>query len=250
MRPKRCRGWIWRVGALALAALTLAGCAGARGGGPAVPSPGFARPAADAHDSWWVYRFRIAWPPEEKADFAVDLMLAHAVVKPSLDIFAERFAYWRFHRRAVRDAAGHRFTILFYTDPQTAREFYASLEASLVLKELREQGLVTQIIRDDPNAPVRPGIADTSDSSWSPTLQRHWPAYIMGVSLMWLGLVDDAVGALPPEQRANSDRLAVYHAAEKRVLALWFKEGQHAFFHHLSAVFGYRELLIVKPMRF
>lgn len=250
MRRKKCRGWIRLVGALALAALILTGCAGTRGGGPATPSPGFVMPAADAHDSWWVYRFRIAWPPEEKADFAVDLLLAHAVVKPSLEIFAERFAYWRFHRRAVRDAAGHRFTILFYTDPETAREFYASLEASPILKELREQGLVTQVIRDDPDAPVRPGIADTSDSHWSPTLQRHWPAYIMGVSLMWLGLVDDAVGALPPEQRANPNRLAVYRTAEERVLALWFKEGQHAFFHHLSAVFGYRELLIVKPMRF
>ncbi len=250
MRRKRCWGWIWPAVALVMAALILMGCAGTRGAAPAASSPGFAMPAPDAHDSWWVYRFRVAWPPEEKADFAVDLMLAHAVVKPSLEIFAERFAYWRFHRRALRDDAGHRFSILFYTDPQTAREFYASLEASPVLKELREQGLVTQVIRDDPNAPVRPGIAAVSDSSWSPTLQRHWPAYIMGVSLMWLGLVDDAVGALPPEQRANPVRLAVYRAAEELVLALWFKEGQHAFFHHLSAVFGYRELLIVKPMRF
>ncbi len=250
MRRKRFWGWIRLAGALALAALTLTGCAGTRGGGPAAPTPGFAMPAADAHDSWWVYRFCIAWPPEEKADFTVDLMLAHAVVKPSLEIFAERFAYWRFHRRAVRDAAGHRFTVLFYTDPETAREFYASLEASPILKGLREQGLVTQVIRDDPDAPVRPEIGATSDSSWSPALQRQWPAYIMGVSLMWLGLVDEAVNSLPPEQRANPDRLAVYRAAEELVLALWFKEGQHAFFHHLSAVFGYRELLIVKPMRF
>ena len=36
---------------------------------------------------------------------------------------------------------------------------------------------------------------------------------------MWLGLVDDAVVALPPEQRANPDRLAVYRAADERVSA-------------------------------
>ena len=39
-------------------------------------------------------------------------------------------------------------------------------------------------------------------------------------------------------------------SADERVSQLWFKEGQHALLHHLSAVFGYRELLVVKPMRF
>ena len=250
MRQVKRREWILVLAALGLAGLTLTGCTTTREVGPAPPPPGYAMPAADAHDSWWVYRFRIAWGPEAAPDFAVDLLLAHAVVKPSLEIFAERISYWRFHRRAVRDDAGHQFSFLFYTDPLTARAIYASLEASPLLQEVRAQGLVTQVLKDDPNVPSRPGIADTSDASWSPALQRHWPAYITGVSLMWLGLVDDAVGALPAEQRGQPDRLAVYRAAEERVTALWFKEGQHALIHHLSAVFGYRELLIVKPMRF
>jgi hypothetical protein len=44
--------------------------------------------------------------------------------------------------------------------------------------------------------------------------------------------------------------MVIYRAAERHVSQIWFREGQHAFLHHLSAVFGYRELLIVKPMRF
>ncbi len=238
------------LGFLGLAVLALAGCAGAQPSGKAAPSPGFPVPKVSENDAWWAYRFRIAWPPEVPPDMTVDLMLAHAVVKPSLDAFADRLSYWRFHRRAARDGAGHQFSFLFYTDPATAREIYASLQSSRALKAVREQRLVTEIIMDDPEKPVRPGIADTSDRQWPPMLQRQWPAFITGVSLLWLGLVDEAVAALPPEQRNDTDRLAVYRAAEKRVADIWFKKGQHALLHHLSAVFGYRELLIVRPIRF
>jgi hypothetical protein len=228
----------------------LTGCAGSRTTGTPVASPGLATPAVDALDAWWVYRFRINWPQAADPDTSVDLLLAHAVVKPSLDIFAERLAYWRFHRRAARDATGHQFSFLFYTDPATARELYASLQASPVLQAVRDQGLVTRIIMDNPQKPLRPGIETTSDAKWSPMLQRQWPAYIMGVSLLWLGLVDETVAALPPDQRNGANRLAVYRAAEKQLNDIWFREGQHALLHHLSAVFGYRALLIVNPIRF
>lgn len=207
-------------------------------------------PAVGENESWWICHFRIDWPAGAAPDWAVDMLLAHAVVKPVLDSFAEQLSYWRFHRRAVRDGIGHQLRFLFYTDPDTAQLVFASLQASPVLQQVRDRGLVTRIIMDDPATTVRQGIAATSDPQWSPTLQRHWPAYIMGVSLLWLGLIDDAVAAQPSDPQAEEDPMTVYRAAEKQVAALWFKEGQHAFMHHLSAVFGYRELLIVKPMRF
>jgi hypothetical protein len=235
---------------MGLAMLGAAGCAGMRPNQAPPPPPGFATPTVEGNASWWVYRFRIDWPEGVPADMTVDLLLAHAVVKPNLERFAPRLSYWRFHRRAARDEAGHQFSLLFYSDPATAEALYAALDANPVLAQVQNQGLVTRIIKDDPQNPVRPGIADTSDPSWTPMLQRQWPAYIMGVSLLWLGLIDEAVAELPPEQRANDDLLAVYRAADARVTGLWFKEGQHAFLHHLNAVFGYRELLIVKPLRF
>ena len=207
-------------------------------------------PTISENDYWWGYRFRIAWPPEVPADMTIDLLLAHAVVKPRLEAFAERLSYWRFHRRAARDRAGHQFSLLFYANPATARELYASFQASPVLKQLQAQGVVTRIIMDDPGNPIRPGVGDTSDPNWPPMLQRQWPAYIMGVSLLWLGLIDEAVTALPLDQRNSADLRSVYQAAEKRVVDIWFKQGQHALLHHLSAVFGYRELLIARPIRF
>lgn len=241
------RLWTLVVG---LAMLGATGCAGLEPNGTPPSSPGFATPTVKGGESWWVYRFRIDWPEGEPADWAVDLLLAHAVVKPNLDRFAQRLSYWRFHRRAARDAAGHQFSLLFYSDPATAGALYAALDASPVLAKIREQGLVTRIIKDDPQHPVRPGIADTSDPHWSPMLQRQWPAYIMGASLLWLGLVEEAVTDLPSEQHGGDDLLAEYRAADDRITRLWYKEGQHALLHHLNAVFGYHDLLIVKPMRF
>ncbi len=237
------------VGFLALAGMMLAGCASSHPTTPS-PQPTAAVPLPDNELNWWVYRFRIHWPEGESPDWAIDLLLAHAVVKPSLEVYSQRLPYWRFHRRAARDASGRQFSFLFYTDPPTARAVYASLEANPVLGKIKAQGLITQIVKDDPDRPERPDIEDTSDPKWSPTLQRHWPAYIMGVSQLWLGLIDDAVAELPVESYAENDPLAIYRAADKRVSQIWFNEGQHAFLHHLSAVFGYRELLIVKPLRF
>ena len=236
-------------GFLRLAGMMLAGCASSQPTAPP-PPPTAAIPLPDDELNWWVVRFRIHWPEGASPDWAIDLLLAHAVVKPSLEIYAQRLPYWRFHRRAARDASGHQFSFFFYTDPSTARAVYSSLKASPVLGKIKAQGQITQIVKDDPDRPERPDIEDTSDPKWSPTLQRHWPAYIMGVSQLWLGLIDDAVADLPVESYPEYDPLAIYRAADKRVSQIWFKEGQHAFLHHLSAVFGYRELLIVKPLRF
>ncbi len=246
----RCFVRVLLAGLLVSAGLALAGCAVSPSVGPPPPPTQAVTPAPDDELSWWVCRFRIHWPEGASPDWAVDLLLAHAVVKPSLEIYAERLPYWRFHRRAVRDTTGHQFSFLFYTDPATARAVYASLEASPLLGQLKAQGPITRVVKDDPEHPVRPNIEDTSDTKWSPTLQRHWPAYIMGVSQLWLGLIDDAVAEAPAETSAEDNSMAIYKAAEKRVSQIWFREGQHAFLHHLSAVFGYRELLIVKPVRF
>lgn len=235
--------------AVSLLLLAPTGCSGVRHT-ETPASPGFTTPAVNEGEFWWSYRFRVAWPEGEPADMTVDLLLAHAVIEPQLERFAPRLVYWRFHRRAARDAAGHQFSFLFYTDAATAVELYDAIDASPVLANIEDQGLVTRIVKDNPRNPVRPGIADTSDPSWPPMLQRQWPAYIMGVSRLWLGLIDEAVAELPPAAHADVDPRAIYRAADTRVSGLWYKKGQHAFLHHLSAVFGYRALLVVKPMRF
>jgi hypothetical protein len=94
----------------------------------------------------------------------------------------------------------------------------------------------------------RPGIGDTSDQNWSPEMQVAWPWFIMGVSQLWLELIRE-IGkqeGLPEEPKAR------YAAIEKTLNNLWREEGGHSLLHHLSAVFGYRELAVTQRelMRF
>jgi hypothetical protein len=73
-------------------------------------------------------------------------------------------------------------------------------------------------------------------------MQRAWPYYIMGVSRLWLELVREygQAGNLPRSPEAR------YAAINQKIDQLWRDEGGHALLHHLSAVFGYQEVAVVR----
>ena len=69
---------------------------------------------------WWFARFRMHWPAEEQVNWHLDLLIAHRIVAPALARYGDEIRLWRFHRRAVRDQAGHQFSFIFYASAQTA----------------------------------------------------------------------------------------------------------------------------------
>lgn len=177
-------------------------------------------------------------------------MLAHGVVGPVLRKHSKDLSLWRFHRRAVRDDTGHQFSFLFYSTSSISIQIIEALRENEILRLALDAGVVEKLSFDDPTKPMRPQIQATSDGRWSPTLQRNWPSYIMGVSSLWLGLIDDFMADMPAQGQDLSALLEQYRQADSKVSALWRNEGQHAFLHHLSAVFGYEPLLIKKEMTF
>ena len=106
------------------------------------------------------------------------------------------------------------------------------------------------IVADDPATPSRPRVEDFSDPGWSPVLQRNWPSFIMGVSSLWLGLIDDAMAEPSGDSQGIRALLDRYRKADGQVSSIWYKEGQHALLHHLNALFGYKPMLIRKEMSF
>jgi hypothetical protein len=240
-----------------LLGLTSCGCL-ARGSVPrtvaATPSGG-ARCGAPDGGYWWSCRFKVSWPPAQDPDFAVDLLLAHAVVGPVLREYEHGMTLWRFHRRAARDKTGHQFSFLFHSDPATAVEVFRKIVQTPTLREALNAGIVETVNLDDPGKPIRPRVEDTSDPAWSPSLQRSWPSFIMGVSSLWLGLIDEAAAEELPVDGAGTDTdihavLERYREANTRVTSIWHKEGQHAFLHHLNAIFGYEPMLLKKELTF
>ena len=79
-------------------------------------------------------------------------------------------------------------------------------------------------------------------------MQRAWPYYIMGVSRLWLDLIRE-YGQSDDLPRASKKR---YATISQTLDSLWRDEGGHALLHHLSAIFAYREVEVLRrePMRF
>ena len=199
---------------------------------------------------WWKCSFKIVWPDEEKIDWGVDALLAHAVISPLLLDQTDDILYWRFHRRAARDSAGHQFSFLFYSSPEIASSVFSGIGQSEILKETVGANIVEKVVIDDPNASQSPNIEDASDQNWSPALQKNWPSFIMGVSSLWLGLIDEAMKD-PSETYADVNSLLErYREIDINVSNTWRTEGQHALLHHLNAVFGYDPLYIRKLITF
>ncbi len=215
--------------------------------GPVKPTVKIAPPPAEvaSAEGWWFARFRMHWPAEEPADWHWDLLIADKIVAPVLVQYKDEILIWRFHRRAVRDEAGHQFSFIVYASAQTAYQIFNTIRANELLVEMKNAGAIIEDLYDHPGKITRPRIEDTSDTSWPPVVQRSWPYFIMGASRMWLNLISATVADMPdansPLALQENERL--YKKANAVISALWEKEGQHAFLHHLSGLFGYQPII-------
>lgn len=199
---------------------------------------------------WWRCQFKIVWPENTRLDWGMDLLLAHSVISPSLKNHHKDISYWRFHRRAARDSAGHQFSFIFFSKPETAASVYWEIQQSSILKQALEMKLVERVRTGDPQNPESPNIEDASDPNWSPEIQRSWPLFIMGVSSLWLELINDFFPAGPEDHENIEIMLEKYHEVDAQITNLWRNEGQHAFLHHLNAIFGYNPMFLRKMITF
>jgi hypothetical protein len=247
---------LWQLRGLALLPLLIAVSAGCTmRSAVAVPavSP-TTLPGGDAAGSWWYARFIIDWPKDSDPRWATDLLLAHQVIGPVFKDWGNDILLWRFHRRAVRDAAGHQFSFVFFAVPESARGIYGALQANPVLAALKTAQVVVREEYDDTSRATRPRIEDVSDAQWSQAVRRSWPYFAMGVSEMWLHMIDDsavelAVGKTPT---SAGELMALYQRIHESMQKAWVDEGRHAFLHHLNAFFGYEPLAVYEKrlMRF
>ncbi len=189
--------------------------------------------------SWWYYRVKVNRPKETPPNWAMGALVAGEVFSPILENYRHDIELWRFHRRAGRDQAGHQFSFIFYSSALTAQLIYYDLENNLLLRDLLQQGKLDSVQFDDVGQLSRPNLEDTSDKSWPLIIQKSWPDYIMGVSQMWLNLVHGLA-----ENHQQVDVIQRYDDVQKELTALWMQYGQHAWLHHLNALYAYEPFLI------
>jgi len=190
-------------------------------------------------ESWWYYRVKVNRPKETSPNWAMGALVAGEVFSPILEHYRDDIELWRFHRRAGRDQAGHLFSFIFYSSALTAKLIYNDLENNLLLRDLLQQGKLDSVQFDDVGQLPRPNLEDTSDQSWPLIIQKSWPDYIMGVSQMWLNLVQGLA-----TNHQQEDVIQRYDDVQKELTALWKQHGQHAWLHHLNALYAYEPFLI------
>lgn len=240
---KRKRIATWIFGPVAcLVILAMAGCAST--GGTKLRGAGAAA-RKNTVNAWWYASFNINWPQGESPAWAMDLLIAHRIIKPVLDRYRKDILLWRFHRRAARDEAGHQFSFIFYTTAPAARKIYAAIDSDAVLHQLQAQGVILRVILDDTHNITRRGIEATSDPTWSLPLQKAWPYFIMGVSQTWLDLISQYADKARDKPHSIAEMRAFYRKIDREVETTWKKEGGHAFLHHLDALFGYGPVNVI-----
>lgn len=226
---------------LAAVLLTLAACTTLPGRPPATEDPVTTASDGPEVPRWWYVRFRLRRGDAGEVDRFLDALIADQVLAPVIAHNEADIRLWRFHRRWARDAAGHQFSFIFFAPTPAADNVSRRIEQSPVLGALKAGGHVAEfhIQAADPDRATDP--AATSDTSWPPEIQREWPKFIMGASRMWLGLVQAEAA-----KHGGLELYARYRAVEDGLDELWFSEANHAFFHHLSALFGYRPMRVIR----
>lgn len=198
-----------------------------------------------SNKGWWKIYFHIRRDPSGEPDWHVDALLADQTLAPVVAPTEPGIELWRFHRRAALDAAGHRFSLLFYSDRETARTINNGISQSRAVKLLSEHGLLLKIGLAELSAPPDVAIEATSDATWPESIQRSWPWFIMGVSQSWLKLISEVKKTRPIKDDPTIEELiAYYRGLNDEVSALWREHGQHVYLHHLNALFGYQPLVI------
>ncbi len=197
-------------------------------------------------NQWHDIRFKIAWSKDDPPRWHLDALIAHQIIAPILQVHQASIPLWRFHRRASKDATGHQFSFIFYTDSQHAKWIKEQLVTNPVLAQLIASKWADIAETADSTEP-RHSIAATSDRSWPPIIQQAWPHYIMGVSAFWLDLIHRQTQHSPlTEAKDLSDLADYYKQQHDQITLLWQEQGQHALLHHLNALFAYQPLHIIE----
>jgi hypothetical protein len=236
-------GYKWVAPVFVLLMMVVAGCTTTASG--RIPEQAAPPPEITSAEGWWSARFQLQWPEGEPANWHWDLLIAHKIIAPTLEQFKGGILLWRFHRRAARDQAGHQFSFIFYASAETAYQIFDALRSNALLAEMKLSGMVIADIYDQTDKIGKPRIGDTSDPNWPSAIQKSWPYYMMGASQMWLNLINETVADMSPPGAALSlaENDQLYKEVDAIITSLWETNGQHAFLHHLNALFGYKPII-------
>ena len=239
--PASRRRQVGAVIMVVLLVVTLVACTTSPVKGPGEAATSLPDRGGSGAAEWRYARFRLQRTPDGEVNSYLDGLIADRILEPLIVRYVDELPLWRFHRRWPDDATGHQFSFIFLARPAVGDALIARLEKDPLLQRLKSDGYLIEF-RVDRLTPDRASDpAATSDTAWPVEIQREWPKFIMGASSMWLGLVGTEA-----EKRADLELHQRYQAVEVALDEMWLERGNHAFFHHLSALFGYKPVQVIR----
>lgn len=190
---------------------------------------------------WTNVAYHVDWDYAQKPSLWIDALIAAEFASPILKEYQPDLTFWRFHRRARPDHAGHIFRVSIYAPKGISKIIRAKLKKAA--KPLLKAGLLTAINYERKK--------EVQDERWDTEIREAWPAFMQGVSEFWLSLILHYVS----DKRGKGKLLeltGVYCGAEDQLCTLWTEELSHPLLHHLNALFGGypMEAKVILPMRF
>ena len=188
--------------------------------------------------SWYGFHFRIPYKKNKPVKSWVDIYIIDVLFRQILYIHKERINLWRFHRRWNDDKTGHQLTLFCYINERGAKGIDTIIKNSKALKLIKtNRNLKRYFYKNYGN-----NIESTCDKKWVNEIQQTWPYFINGMSEMILRMIQLVKENTVRE--IDDDVESFYIRVNKRLIKIWRKEGRHAFFHHISALFGYDPILM------
>jgi hypothetical protein len=197
---------------------------------------------------WYDYFFRIEEfnpnPPNWRT--WIDLFLLDAVIGESLRTQPDDLS-WLIHRRWVPDEAGHEFKFSCYCSFDAANRLDQSIR-NLQAFQLYEKQLATYSRRARYECVPGSALFPRGEAWWPTEIPAPWTGFICGASRCLLELIIEVkrgprLPCAPPVMHDVKSIEQFYGQIEYMVDSVWQGYGQHAFLHHLNAVFGYLPLI-------
>jgi hypothetical protein len=195
---------------------------------------------------WYTIGFKIKWDKISSPNFVVDLFIIDLLINPAVKNFKSDLILWRFHRRAARDDAGHELKFIFYTSSKIAEQVFNYIRSNdfydIIINNYTETTGVNLSVYNKEVDSCK--IEATSDSAWPLEIQKTWPYYIMGVCDMFINFIEEIKKSKDIKIDKNNLKQteSSYKEIEQEITKQWFGYGQHAFLHHLGAIFAYNPI--------
>jgi len=193
---------------------------------------------------WYSCNFSVSWDRGQKPKIWVDIFIIDTIVGKIISQKKSEIALWRIHRRWANDEHGHELTfdLTFdcFTNEEAAKAIESLIKDNMHFKILKEAGLLT----DGKELKISPKTNDiASDTGWPEPLKESWPYYINGCCEMFLSLIENIKGGKSvPHDINNAEKF--YTEVNNEIIRIWQSFGCNAFFHHISAIFGYEPLSV------